>query len=191
MSAKKIEALYLRGKGEADPFAFYYVNLRPLLWKYARTIGRQTLDQVEDHLVDEMVDDMLMSIGNFNGGGKFSTWAYVGFRRRFIDEYRYQVKNLGSSLDSMQDDWEAKTDLDEEATSPYEPSFEPDIEQQLIVNEFKDRLSDRQRAVLDARLEGSSFEEIAAQLSISDSRAHEIWVHVLGLATEYGMEVAG
>lgn len=187
MSTKKIDALYLEGKGQVDSFTFFYTNLRPLLVKYARTIGRQNSAQVEDHLVEEMVDDLMMEIGEFKGDSKFSTWAYVRFRRRFIDEYRYQSKNLGSSLDSLTEDWQTQTSLDEETTSPYEPSYTPDLETQVIVGDFAEKyLSPQQRIVLDAYREGRTQEEIGESLNISQQRIDQIWQRILILATEYG-----
>lgn len=187
MSTKKIDALYLKGIGQDESFSFYWTNLRPLLLKYARTIGRQSTSQVEDHLIDEMVDDLLMEISEFKGYSQFSTWAYVRFRRRWIDEYRYQSGNLGYSLDSLIEDWQAQTDLDEEVSSPYEPSHEPDTERQVIVGDFAaKRLSPRQRIIWEAYRDGHTQEEIGESLSITQQRVDQIWQQILTLAKEYG-----
>lgn len=190
MSTKKIDALYLQGKGREDSFAFYYANLRPLLLRYARTIGRQSLRQVEDHLLDEMVDDLLMELGKFKGDSKFSTWAYVRFRRRFIDEYRYQFKNLGSSLESLQDDWSAQHSLDEDATSPYDSSYDPSIETDLIMGEVRERLSERQNVVLQAYFDGYTSEEIGTKLDVTRQRVEQIWGQIVSIAKNYAGERA-
>lgn len=197
MSTKKIDALYLQGKEQEDSFAFYYANLRPLLWKYARAIGHQSLNHIEDHLVDEMVDDLLMEIDKFEGRSSFSTWAYVRFRRKCIGEYRFMRKNLGESLDCLKEDWMESVGASESGPSgvgagsgeyldPYDQGEEPTQETKVIVDEFKQRLSEKQLAVLEARLLGHTFVEIGEQLGFSGSRAHEIWVKTLELAKEYG-----
>lgn len=189
MSTKKIDALYLEGKGREDSFAFYYANLRPYLWKYARAIGHQSMNHIDDHLVDEMVDDLLMDLGSFKGDSRLSTWAYVRFRRRCIAEYRFVRKNIGDSLDSLRDDWidsHAESGDMDYAVGPYEKSEDPTQEQQVIVDDFKQRLSDRQLAVLEDRLQGHTFEEIGERIGLTGGRAHQIWTQVLQSAQEYG-----
>lgn len=186
MSTKKIDALYLQGKECEDSFAFYYANLRPFLLKFARTIGRQNSSQVEEHLLEEMVDDLLMEIGQFQGNSKLSTWAYTRFRRRFIDEYRYQSKNLGTSLDGLLEDWAAQHSLDEDATSPYDSYYEPTIESDMAVAEVREHLSERQNTVLQAYIDGHSPEEIGEMLDVTRQRVEQIWGQIVAIAKNYG-----
>lgn len=187
MSVKKIDALYLQGKGQEDSFAFYYANLRPLLLKYARTIGRSHDNQVEDHLIEEMVNDLLLDIGSFKGDSKLSTWAYVRFRRRFINEWRFQSKNLGESLEVLQEEWESRqTEEAEYFTDPFTEIEEPTQETDSILRQFRGRLTNRQQIVFDKRREGYTFKEIGETLGISIAGAAKVWNRVLELATEYG-----
>lgn len=188
MSTKKIDALYLQGKEQEDSFAFYHTNLRPFLLKYARTIGRQNSSQVEEHLLEEMVDDLLVEIGQFQGNSKLSTWAYTRFRRRFIDEYRYQSKNLGTSLDSLLEDWTTQHSLDEDATSPYDSHYEPTMEADMIVDEVRTRLSERQNTVLQAYIEGRTAEEIGEMLDVTRQRVEQIWGQIIDVAKSYAVE---
>lgn len=195
MSTKKIDALYLQGKEHEDSFAFYYANLRPYLWKYARAIGHQSMNHIEDHLVDEMVDDLLMDLGSFQGHSKLSTWAYVRFRRRCIGEYRYGRKNLGDSLDSLKEDWSDSRDAQQVSASggnngdgrdPYEKSEEASQETGVIVEEFKQSLSERRLKILEDRLLGYTFKEIGHRAGVTGTRAHEIWTQILEAAKQYG-----
>lgn len=195
MSSKKIDTLYLQGREQEDSFAFYYANLRPHLWNYARAIGHKSTNHIDDHLVDEMVDDLLLDLRSFKGDSKLSTWAYVRFRRRCITEYRYGRKNLGDSLDSLKDDWLDSQSKDQYSMhtggteftgDPYEKTEEATQEQAVIVAEFKQRLPERQLTVLDYRLLGYTFEEIGECLGVSGARAQQIWTQVMTSAQEYG-----
>lgn len=199
MSVKKIDALYLEGKEQEDSFAFYYAHLRPLLWKYARAIGYQSMNHIDDHLVDEMVDNLLMDLGSFKGDSRLSTWAYVRFRRCCITEYRYGRKNLGDSLESLREDFIDSIGSSEsgpagvgaasgEYFDPYDRGEDPTQEQIVIVDEFKQRLSERQSTVLEARLAGHTLEEIGAMLDVTSQRADQIWQQILRMAQEYGQE---
>lgn len=195
MSVKQIDTLYLLGKGEEDPFSFYYTRLRPHLWKYARAVGHQSLNHIDDHLVDEMVDDLLMDFGSFKEESRLSTWAYVRFRRRCIEEYRFGKKNLGDSLESLKEDWASSRDSqsysvtggnNDDGRDPYEQAEEAYQETDVIVDEFKQRLTFKELSVLEDRLLGHTFEEIGERQGFTAGRAHQIWSQVLGLAQEYG-----
>jgi RNA polymerase sigma factor (sigma-70 family) len=181
---KQIDALYRKGKEEADPFTFYYQNLRPHLLRYARHVGRQTQKQVEAHLVEEMVDDLLIDIDKFRGDSAFSTWVFVRFRRRFIGEYRFTAGNLGDSLETLTEKWDGEE-------FEFVPPEHPEEDERLILEEFRARLPIRQREILDARLAGHAFEEIAELLAMSKSGVFESWQRILALAEEYGEAFTG
>lgn len=197
MSAKQIDTLYLQGKGQDDPFSFYYANLRPLLLEYAVAIGNQHHKQIDDHQVTEMVDDLLMDLDKFEGKSSLSTWVYARFRNQWVKEFRFQRKNLGSSLsvDALKDRWQEYAgdneailvDGRENSNFTFANTHHVDLDQRIIVTEFKDSLSSRQLEILEARISGHTFEEIAEEMQLSKSRAHEIWSEVLNAATEYGL----
>lgn len=201
MSAKQIDTLYLQGKGQDDPFSFYYANLRPLLLEYAVAIGNQHHKQIDDHQVTEMVDDLLMDLDKFEGKSSLSTWVYARFRNQWVKEFRFQRKNLGSSLsleanidrntgykDGQSMDTESRTLDYFTPHAPYTSASAPDMADQLIVEDFKNSLSARQLDILESRIAGHTFEEIADELQLSSSRAHEIWTQILSAATEYGLD---
>lgn len=198
MSAKQIDTLYLQGKGQDDPFSFYYANLRPLLLEYAVAIGNQHHKQIDDHQVTEMVDDLLMDLDKFEGKSSLSTWVYARFRNQWVKEFRFQRKNLGSSLsvDALKDRWQEYAgdneailvDGRENSNFTFANTHHVDLDQRIIVTEFKDSLSSRQLEILEARVSGHTFEEIAEEMQLSKSRAHEIWSKVLNAATEYGLD---
>lgn len=198
MSAKQIDTLYLQGKGQDDPFSFYYANLRPLLLEYAVAIGNQHHKQIDDHQVTEMVDDLLMDLDKFEGKSSLSTWVYARFRNQWVKEFRFQRKNLGSSLsvDALKDRWQEYAgdneailvDGRENSNFTFANTHHVDLDQRIIVTEFKDSLSSRQLEILEARISGHTFEEIAEEMQLSKSRAHEIWSEVLNAATEYGLD---
>lgn len=187
MSVHKINAVYQQGIEQADPFSFYWTNLRPLLMKYALTIGRSTTTQVEYHLLEEMVEDLLMDLSKYNGTVKFSTWAYTVFRNRFIDEHRYQTGNIGESLESVQSDWEARQPEDAEYfTDPYTKVEESTLERDTIVAEFVDSLAPRQRIVWEMYRDGHTQAEIGESLGIRQQSVDEIWQRILKLGEAYG-----
>lgn len=198
MSAKQIDTLYLQGKGQDDPFSFYYANLRPLLLEYAVAIGNQHHKQIDDHQVTEMVDDLLMDLDKFEGKSSLSTWVYARFRNQWVKEFRFQRKNLGSSLsvDALKDRWQEYAgdneailvDGRENSNFTFANTHHVDLDQRIIVTEFKDSLSSRQLEILEARISGHTFEEIAEEMQLSKSRAYEIWSEVLNAATEYGLD---
>lgn len=171
MSTKKIDSLYQEGKEQADPFTFYWMNLRPHLLKYANTIGRSSTRQVEEHLVEEMVDDLLMRLFEFKGDSKFSSWVYVIFQRRFIAEHRFQLGNLGDSL---------------EAAPSIVVIEEPDLERDAIVADFIDSLTPRNRMIWEMYRDGHTHEEIGESLGITGRRVGQIWEQILELGKQYG-----
>lgn len=173
MSTKQIDSLYELGKEQTDPFSFYWANLRPHLLKYAQTIGRLVTRQVEEHLLEEMVEDILMKIPEFNETSKFSTWAFVSFKNRFIDEYRYQEGNLGEDLEIVPD-------------GPDSEHQETTLEQDVIVADFVETLTPRQRMIWEMYRDGYTQEEIGSSLQISQPRVTQIWEQILELGKEYG-----
>jgi RNA polymerase sigma factor (sigma-70 family) len=188
LSTKTINAVYQQGTEQADPFTFYWENLRPLLWKYARAIGNQQKNYPDDHMISEMVDDLLMKITTYNGTSAFSSWVYTVFKHKFIDGYRYLRGNLGNSLESLQEDWEKNQPEDSSGANPYEPSTQPTRERDVIVAEFVDTLAPRQRIVWEMYRDGHTQVEIGESLGIRQQSVDEIWQRILRLGEQYGKQ---
>jgi RNA polymerase sigma factor (sigma-70 family) len=191
LSNAQIDALYLQGKDEADPFQFYYSNLRPLLVKYASYICKQVLRQIDDHLVTEMVDDLLIEIDKFRGLSRFSTWAHSRFYYRCIVEHRYRDKNLGYSLEALVQAWDDYGPHYEdtsvgvaisESTIPHFGQVERNLVEELFtLTEVQGELSEEQKSIVKARLEGYTFEEIGEQLGITRSVAFHRWREIVSV----------
>lgn len=152
---------------EGDRFSFLYNELRPHLIKHASAVCKNVLRQVEEHLVEEMVDDLLLEIDTFKGVSKdgtrpclFTTWAHSRFRYRCIDELRYRASNLGEPLSS---------DI---------AQYEIGVEDKLSLSELRERLTPQQQSIVQARLEGYTLDEIAAQTGMDRVRIHRIWHEV-------------
>lgn len=154
---------------DESKFSLLWEQLRPTLVPRARAVCKSVLRQVDENLVEEMVDDLLLEIDKFEARwneqyqrfSTFSTWAHARFLYGCYTELRYRQKNLGEPLIE---------DLPE-ATSP-----ELEV---LSRTEVAQRLSPVQQRLVQARIEGYTFEAIGVDMGINKQAVHRMWKHAL------------
>jgi RNA polymerase sigma factor (sigma-70 family) len=176
-------AMWVAGDGDRTDLL---LRMRKLLLQHAARVCWDVLHQENDHLIQEMVDDLLLELDKFNGKSKFSTYAHSRFRYRCIDEFRYQIRNLGDSLTESHVDW--ATDGVSETTAADVAGFKHYADQlngsdpntALSVSEYMDGLPVREREVVEARLEGHTFKEISSMTGIPQTTVKRIWEERVG-----------
>ena len=95
-----------------------------------------------------------------DSGARFTTYATTIIRHRWID----MIRRLESK---------AKDEVSLEETNPTDPSGDPALQLQkqeemhALLERLRDRLSDREYAVFQLRLQECSYEEIATRLGIT------------------------
>lgn len=154
---------------EESKFSILWDRLRPCLLLHARAVCKNILRQVDEPLVEGMVDDLLLDIHTFQARwnetysrfSTFSTWAHARFRYGSFAEMRYRQKNLGEPL--IEDLLEAAS---------------PEVEL-LLRTEIQQKLSPMQQDVVQARIDGYTFEEIGRDMGLNKQAVHRLWQNAL------------
>lgn len=158
-----------QNSAEESKFSLLWERLRPCLLLHARAVCKNALRQVDETLVEEMVDDLLLEIDQFEARwnetyqrfSTFSTWAHARFLYGSYAELRYRQKNLGEPL---------VEDLSEAAS--------PELEL-LSRTEVQQRLSPTQQRLVQARLDGYTFEAIGVDMGMNKQAVHRMWKQAL------------
>lgn len=147
-------------KAQAAFEQLYDRHARPLLLFLAARISRSTLDDVHQ----EIWTRVWQSLPTGFHGGNFRAWLFQIARNHLIDLARKkQPQGLAAEFDAA-DARAARAD------------------QRLVEQERVERLrhclellDERSRKVVQARLEGVSYDELAADLSVKTTTVHQVF----------------
>jgi RNA polymerase sigma-70 factor (ECF subfamily) len=159
--------IYNASRGDKDAFGQLVITYQGLVYNILKSRVKNSEDAMD--LAQEVFLKIWRSLPNWRGECRFSTWVYrvcinasVDFMRR---SQHPPSESLSTKYDDDGDERPFEVADDSVASSP-ELTFEKN-ETSAIVRSAIDRLSDDQRDIIILRdIEGYSYEEIAAMLSL-------------------------
>lgn len=138
--------------------------------KFSESVCESKIGFVDDDVVQEALVDIWRTIGSFQSKSKFSTWAYRIAFRRCQDKLRGYQEERNRGLIPLDD---IKSVFEDESSVRLEHGGG-----EIIANALK-KLDKKKQQVVQLRLEGLSYEEIAEKLDISEGVAQKRWERAL------------
>lgn len=150
-------------------------ELRAVLVSGLRAALSSRSDVSEAHLEDFAQDALvkiLARLDDFQGRSKFTTWAHsIAINVAFTELRRKRWRDV--SLDQFIEDGKHFAEAVDESALP-----DLDGEREQLVSALKkaiaEKLSDKQRAIIAAALEGQPFDQTVALLGTNRNAAHKL-----------------
>ncbi len=134
------------------------------LEKYARKIVWLTLHETRPEIVNEAVQYVLAHLTDFKGDSKFSTWVFAVVRRLCFRELQHKITRKETVFSDFKD-------YQVEALATYEL----DGDAKITLDRLRKSLSQEENFLIDLKLQGHTYAEIAAQMAITVAAAESRW----------------
>ena len=139
-------------------------ELISLLSKHAYAVVWLVLQESRPDIVNEALEAVLRQMPRFKGRSKFSTWTEAIIRNICRRKLRYHIRH--------------KTDCSLDDTNAFVTS-EDKINTRLDIHRIRGTLSEEERILFDAQLEGATYREIQQRLNLDSENAARLRWHRL------------